>query len=394
MLPQLFLKKNEERRLLAGHLWVFSNEIDNKQSPLKNFSAGQHVNVCRQDGRILGSAYVNPHSLISARIYSARANQILDQVFIQEKLQAALDLRESLYPTAFYRLCHSEGDFLPGLVVDRFGDYFSVQLNTFAMDGLRDEVIEALQSIVACKGIVLRNDSSLRELEGLPLTSEVVFGDIPETIEMQLPGQLFNVDLLSGQKTGWFYDQAENRRLMQAYVKSRSVLDVFSYSGSWTVAALAAGATQVTAVDRSAAALTTLEQNIALNAYSDQVSCIQSDAMQAIRQLKQEQAQYDVVIVDPPAFIKRKKDHKKGLGAYYDLNHSAMQLVKPGGIFISASCSFHLSASELQRSLLKAAQRLQRPLQILHQGQAGPDHPVHPAIAETNYLKAYFCRLL
>ncbi|MDH5232048.1 MAG: RlmI/RlmK family 23S rRNA methyltransferase, partial [Gammaproteobacteria bacterium] len=120
MLPQLFLKKNEERRLLAGHLWVFSNEIDNKQSPLKNFSAGQHVNVCRQDGRILGSAYVNPHSLISARIYSARANQILDQVFIQEKLQAALDLRESLYPTAFYRLCHSEGDFLPGLVVDRF----------------------------------------------------------------------------------------------------------------------------------------------------------------------------------------------------------------------------------------------------------------------------------
>ena len=393
-LAPLYLKKSEERRLRNGHLWIYSNEVDTKRSPLAEFQPGQQVVVVASSGKPLGVAYINPHSLICARLVSRSASQQLDQSLLVQRIQQALALRERLFDKPFYRLVYGESDLLPGLVVDRFGDVLVVQLNTAGMEVLRDEVVEALQSALNPAAILLRNDNSIRIQEGLESYIETAVGEVPDVVEIEENGTRFEVPLLSGQKTGWFYDHRLNRARAQDFSEGARVLDVFSYIGGWGVAAATAGAREVICVDSSAPALDMVGRNAELNGVADRVQGFQGDAFDALKELRLDNEKFDVVIVDPPAFIKRRKDMKKGGEAYRRLNQAAMQLLDKDGILISASCSYHLQHDTLRELLLKSSQHLNRDLQIIGQGHQGPDHPVHPAIIETDYIKCFFTRVV
>ncbi|MGE0082567.1 MAG: class I SAM-dependent rRNA methyltransferase [Thiohalomonadaceae bacterium] len=393
-LPALVLKKNEDRRLRAGHLWVFSNEVDTARSPLTAFAPGQMVRVTDTRGEALGSAYVNPNSLICARMVSRDADVVLDRSLLVHRLNVALSLRERVYPRPHYRLVHAESDGLPGLVVDRFGDVLVAQLNTAGMDSRRDEVIEALVKVLKPAGILLRNDTPARQLEGLPLGVETAWGSVPDSVRIEENGALFDVPLQGGQKTGWFYDHRDNRARMQRYVRGARVLDVFSYIGGWGIQAAVAGAKEVVLVEASEAALEHAGANAALNGVDDRVSGLLGDAFDALKSLRAAREHFDVVVVDPPAFIKRRKDAAEGIQAYRRINQAAMQLLGKDGILVSASCSYHLERATLLSLMDKSARHLDRSLQMLEQGGQGPDHPVHPAIPETDYLKCFIGRVV
>lgn len=390
----LRLKKNEERRLRAGHAWVFSNEVDVAATPVTGFEPGEPVTILAANGKFIGYGYANPHSLICARLVSRDRDHPLDGSLLVHRLNVALSLRQRVYGQPYYRLVYGESDGLPGLVVDRFGDVVVAQITTAGMERLKEAVVAALEKVLHPRVIVFRNDSHLRGLEGLDLYVEPALGEAPERVLVEENGARFEVPLLTGQKTGWFYDHRENRARMARYVKGLRVLDMFSYVGGWGIQAALAGAEQVTCVDASRPALDVLTHNAELNGVAGQVAAESGDAFEVLRQLRESREHYDVVILDPPAFIKRKKDLKEGVQAYRRLNQLAMQVLAKDGLLISASCSFHLRREMLQDVMLGAARHLDRSLQIVEQGHQGPDHPVHAAIPETDYLKAFVARVL
>ena len=389
----LKLRKNEERRLRAGHLWVFSNEVDTKATPLDQFHPGDQVQITDYKDKFLGHAYINPHSLICARLVSRDKKYALDQSLLTHRFKVALSLRERLFADPYYRMVFGESDALPGLVVDRFGDTLSVQITTAGMEAQKEAIIAALDKVLKPKSIILRNDSAVRQLEQLPSYVETALGDTPDTLKIIENGCQFLAPAMSGQKTGWFYDHRLNRERATHYVKGLRVLDVFSYMGAWGIPAATRGASEVYCIDASATALDQLEANAKLNNVADKLTTIQGDAFEALKALREDRQRFDVVLLDPPAFIKRRKDVKPGLEAYRRINQLAMQLLSRDGLLVSASCSHHLERSRLQQILLKNSRHLDRNLVLLEQGYQGPDHPIHPAIPETEYLKAFFCRV-
>lgn len=393
-LAPLKLKKNEERRITGGHLWVYSNEVDIAQTPLTDFSPGQSVAIMAHNGKCLGNGYVNPHSLICARMVSRDKKYHLDQSLITHRLKIALSLREGLFDYPCYRLVHGESDLLPGLVVDRYFDTLVVQLGTAGMEVLKEQVITALQKVLKPRAILLRNDGAIRKMEGLDSYIECVLGELPEQVELIENGVKFHAPLQGGQKTGWFYDHRMNRARMMSYVQGKRVLDIFSYIGGWGVQAAVAGADDVMCIDVSEKALDLVQHNGELNGVAEKMATLQGDAFDAMKALREEREHFDVIVLDPPAFIKRRKDIKEGTNAYRRVNQMAMQLLSKDGILISGSCSHHLSRDALQSVMQKSASHLDRNLQILEQGHQGPDHPVHPVIPETDYLKAIFSRVL
>lgn len=392
-LPELRLKKNEDRRLRAGHAWVYSNEIDTKQTPLKEFKVGQWCHVTNSRGRVLGTAYINPNTLICARLVSRFENQILDIPRLTQRIQEALRLRELVFSVPCYRLIFGESDAMPGLVVDRYYDVLVIQITTAGMDAIQDDIISTLTDVVKPNTILLRNDSSSRELEGLELYSKTVLGDLPDLVELEENNTRFVTSLEQGQKTGWFYDHRMNRLRMQDYVKDKRVLDVFSYVGAWGIQALQAGAKEVTCVDSSAFALDLAQQSAALNNRENDFNTIEGDAFDILKSLAEDKAKFDVVILDPPAFVKRRKDLKEGSLAYRRINRLAMNLIKNEGILISASCSYHLGREQLLNEIRQASYLANVQCQVLEQGHQGPDHPVHVAMKETDYLKSYICHI-
>lgn len=392
-LPELRLKKNEDRRIRAGHVWVYSNEVDNKQTPLKSFATGQWCHVTNSRGRVLGTAYINPNTLICARLVSRHEDQTLTKEILVRRIQAALSVRQQIFPKPCYRLVFGESDFLPGLVVDRYFDVLVVQVTTAGMDAIQEDIIEALSDVLKPKTILLRNDSRSRELEGLELYSKTVLGEAPEFAELEENNTRFITSLTQGQKTGWFYDHRLNRQRMQQYVNDKRVLDVFSYIGAWGIQALQAGAKEVTCVDSSAFALDLAQQSAALNNKQSALNCVEGDAFETLKSLAEDKEKYDVVILDPPAFIKRRKDLKEGSLAYRRINRLAMNLINKEGILISASCSYHLERQQLLNEIRQASYLANVECQVLEQGHQGPDHPVHPAMKETDYLKSYICRI-
>jgi 23S rRNA (cytosine1962-C5)-methyltransferase len=390
----LRLKKNEERRLRAGHLWVFSNEVDVAQTPLTEFEPGDAVEIQDFRGAPVGSGYVNPRSLICARLVSRSARRQLDGGLLRDRLARALALRQELYGgEPFYRLAFGESDGLPGLVVDRFGGILVAQITTVGMERVRDEVLGALEEVASPTGILWRNDTSSRELEGLESYVTTAAGEVPDETEIRENGVRFVVPLAGGQKTGWFYDHRQNRERMTRYVRKRRVLDLFSYAGGWGVQAAVAGAGEVLCVDSSEPALALAARSAALNGVGERVRTRQGDAFETLRDLRAEGERFDTLILDPPAFIKRRRDAQQGEKAYHRLNKLAMELLSPGGFLISASCSFHLSRDALLGVLLRASREVGRDLQVLEEGHQAADHPVHPAIPETSYLKAFIARV-
>jgi 23S rRNA (cytosine1962-C5)-methyltransferase len=390
----LRLSSNQDRRLRAGHLWVYSNEVDSEATPLKGFEPGQVVAIENAQGKWLGLGYVNPNSLICARLVTRVRGVAFDQSLLVHRIKVALALRERLYSAPFYRLLFGEADGVPGLVVDRYGDYLAVQLTTAGMERQREAVVAALVKVLRPLGILLRNDGSVRELEGLTRYVEPAYGSVPEPVVVQEGGCRFEVSLTHGQKTGWFYDQAANRDSFVRHVAGKRVLDVFSYVGAWSVRAAVAGAAAVTAVDASGQALEQVGRNAVLNGVADRVTTLQGDAFQVLRELRGQRARFDLVVLDPPAFIKRKKDLKEGMLAYRRLNEAALGLLERDGLLVTASCSFHMHADQLLASVQQAARHSDHSLQLLQQGQQSPDHPIHPAIPETAYLKAFCLRVL
>jgi len=390
----LRLKKNEDRRIRAGHVWIFSNEVDVVSTPLHGFESGQLVNFQDSSGKSLGNGYVNPRSLICGRLVSRDPGYVLGKSLLVHRLNVALSLRQRLFAKPFYRLAYSEGDGLPGLIVDRYGDTLVVQINTAGMERVKDEILIALQEVLRPARIVLRNDSSGRALEGLDDYVETVLGNAVDLVSLEENGVRFEAPILSGQKTGWFYDHRLNRARMQQYVGDKRVLDVFSYIGGWGVQAAVAGAAEVMCVDSSDAALAQLAHNASLNQVASRIRSQTGDAFEVLKGLRAERERFDVVILDPPAFIKRKKDFHAGQTAYQRLNQAAMQLLSKDGILVSASCSYHLTRENLKQTLLQTSRHVDRQLLVLEQGHQGPDHPLLPAVAETEYLKSFICRVL
>jgi 23S rRNA (cytosine1962-C5)-methyltransferase len=389
-LPALRLKRNEDRRLQSGHLWVFSNEVDIQQTPLTKFDSGALVRVIAHNDRALGLAYVNPQALICARLLGTWT--LPDASWFTGRIRHALALRERLYAQPYYRLVYGESDGLPGLVIDRFGATCVVQIATAGMERQKDAIRQALVEVLNPEALLFKNDSGARAMEGLAPYVEYAVGHAAETVQVLEDGLQFSAPLLDGQKTGWFFDQAANRRALGKYIRPGArVLDVFSYVGAWGVRAARSGAGEVWCVDSSASALELAASNAGRNGLT--VRTRKGDAFDVLEELIAEQARFDVVVLDPPAFAKRKKDLPKAQGAYRRLNQLALQLMAPEGILVSCSCSYHLSAEELQDAVAKAARGAAKQVQILEGGGQAPDHPVHPAISETRYLKAYFCRV-
>ncbi|HYN79527.1 MAG TPA: class I SAM-dependent rRNA methyltransferase [Lamprocystis sp. (in: g-proteobacteria)] len=390
----LILRKDQERRLLAGHCWIYSNEVDTTASPLKTFTPGQAVEVLSDHERWIGHGYVNPHSLICARLVSRQHNHPLGPALWVSRIRDALALRERLYRRPFYRLIFGESDGLPGLVVDRYDDLLAVQFTTAGMERVRGEVLAALEQVLRPRAMVLRNDTSVREQEGLTQGVESVLGEPADSLILTEQDLDFEVAPLSGQKTGWFFDQAENRARLARFGVGSRVLDVCSYSGAWGLRAAALGADEVTCVDSSLTALERVAANAERNRLGARVRALQGDAFDVLRGLRDEGRLFDTVILDPPAFIKRRKDEKEGAQAYARLNRLGVELLAPGGLLITSSCSFHMNRDDFLRTVGQAGRRAERSLQLLETGQQGPDPPVHPAIPETAYLKTLFLRAL
>ena len=389
-LRTLRLKRNEDRRLHAGHLWVFSNEVDTQQTPLTRFAPGELVRVLAHNDKALGLAYVNPKSLISARLLGTW--QMPDIAWFAARIRTALALRERLYGHPYYRLVYGESDALPGLIIDRYGSRCVVQLGTAGMEALRPVIQTALLDVLGCEAVLFKNDGGARELEGLPSYVEAGVGEGLGQGMVVEDGLEFGVPLAEGQKTGWFFDQAANRRALVKYIRPGArVLDVFSYVGAWGVRAARSGAAAVLCVDSSAAALELATDNGARNRV--EIAVRKGDAFDVLEALAAEGMLFDVVIVDPPAFAKRRKDLPKALAAYKRLNQLALQVLNDDGILVSCSCSYHVSAEDLQDAIARAARATNKLVQIVEAGGQAPDHPVHPAIPETRYLKAYFCRV-
>jgi 23S rRNA (cytosine1962-C5)-methyltransferase len=392
VLPELRLKRGEDRRINAGHPWVFSNEVDIARTPLTSLAAGAPVRLVSSHDKFLGYAYVNPRSLICARIMSRDPDSPIGYSLIVHRLNVALALRQRLSEEPYGRLVFGESDQLPGLVLDRFDDVIVGQIATAGMEALRPAVEAAVRKVLNPRVLYWKNDSGARELEQLPAFSGAAFGEPGAQLRIREAGIDFNAPLAEGQKTGWFYDQVANRARLATFLpQGARVLDVCSYVGAWSITALKHGAGRATCVDASATALEFAKNNAVAAGLA--LETLRGDAFDVLKNLHESGEHFDAVILDPPAFIKRRKDIPQGQAAYRKLNQLAMNLLGREGLLVSCSCSYHLPEEQLLTAVQAAARHSARFAQVIAFGGQSPDHPVHPAIPESRYLKALFCRV-
>ena len=388
--PTLRLNPGQGRRLRAGAPWVFSNEIAMKPD-YRQMARGGLVSLEGDDGARLGTFMFNPHSLIAARLLDRDAAASIDVDWLRQRLHAAIVLRARVCDTAFHRLVHAEADGLPGLVIDRYDDVAVLQVNTAGMDRLTPLIVEALTGLLPLRAVVARNDSAARRQEGLAEGVALLFGT-DATAEVVEGGVRFPVDPMGGQKTGWYFDQRPNRDRVAALAKGARVLDVFCHVGAFGLRCALAGASDVTLVDSSAATLAQAETAAALNGVADRVHIRRDDAFDAMTALAGER--FDVVVCDPPAFTRSRKDADAGLRAYGRMARLAAPRVAPGGFLFVASCSYHAPLETWSAQIAFGLHRARREGRILFTGGAGPDHPVHPHLPETAYLKTQLIQLI
>ncbi len=393
--PALFLKRGEDKRLREGHLWVFSNEVDVARSPLTEFEPGEIAAILDHAGKPIGIGYVNPASLIAARLVVRGVAHGLDRSsLIVHRLNVALALLALFYAEPYYRRVFGESDGLPGLALALFGDVIVGQTTTAGMERLKDAVAEAIVKVLKPRQLWWKNDASIRALENLPSYADLGYGEYGPPPIVREGGLTFEVDPVGGQKTGWFYDQRENRDRLSRLVAGRRVLDMFSYLGAWGLRAAAFGASDVVCVDASQAAVDAIGRNAERNDLAARVRAVRADAFDHLKALREARERFDVVILDPPAFVKRKKDVAEGRLAYRRLSELGMQVLAKDGVLVTCSCSYHMPRAALLDAVQQGARHLDRSVQMLVQLQQGPDHPVHPAIPETDYLKGFICRVL
>jgi 23S rRNA (cytosine1962-C5)-methyltransferase len=380
----LILKRGEDRRVRGGHPWIFSNEVESYAGDIED---GDVVDVTDSRGAFLGQAYVNRHSLISARMIS-RSRGPIDMAFFVKRFERARKFREMLYPgESATRLIYGESDQLPGLVVDRYGDYLAVQVLTLGMEQQLDFIRPALEKVFAPKGVVYVGDSQLRTLEGLELKREVWFGDVPERIAITVGGFPLEIDLLGGQKTGLFLDQRENRKRAEARAQGRKALDVFCYQAEWALHLARGGASSVMAIDSSEPALKLARANVERAGYQEQIQIVRGVAFDEMRKIEREGQRFGLIVLDPPALVKSRRHVAAGARAYREMNRTAMGMLEEDGILVTCSCSHHMDDSMFKQVLLEAARLARRPMRILEWAGEAPDHPQLLAVPETHYLK-------
>lgn len=390
------LKNGHDQRVRAGHPWIFSNEIADDVSRLE---PGGVVDVCDAAGRFLGRGYANPASLISVRLLTRDSADDIDSAeFYANRIKAALRLRDAVVPgRRAYRLIASEADFLPGLVIDRFDDVLAVQIHTLGMERRADLVRAALVETLAPVGVALRNDASVRLLEGLSQESRLWWGEVPERVPFvagAVNGRALTLyaDVLGGQKTGFFFDQAENRAFAAARSAGMRVLDVYANTGAWAVGAMLGGAEDALAIEVNPRTVELIEANAALNGLT--VRTVAADAREHMATLARGGERFDAVFLDPPAFAKNRKKAGVALHAYRDVNRAAMTLLRPGGLLYTSSCSFHILEERFAFEVQAAARQCGRQLRQVRRGEQAPDHPVLPAIPESRYLKHHVYQVL
>jgi 23S rRNA (cytosine1962-C5)-methyltransferase len=393
--PTASLKPHREESLLNGHLWIFSGAL---QQPPHWIEAGGLVDVKSARGQFVARGYYNPHTDIAIRILTRDVEESIDAEFLQRRIRRAIALRQVFDPTQTNacRLIHSEGDGLPGLIVDRFADILVAQIHTAGMERLRPLLVEALMRETGARGLLFRNDIQSRKREGLEIEEPSVgAGEVPAQVTIRENGIQFLVDAWRGQKTGFFLDQRDQRQLSRKYAYGKRVLNCFSYTGGFSVyAALTSQETLVTSVDISAPALETACQNFALNGLDpDRHQFLVADVFDYLEEAHRNQEQFDVVVLDPPAFAKTQNARAQALNAYRRLNLLGMQVLRPGGILLTCSCSGVVSMKDLLDVLAQDARRLQRSVQFLETHKQSIDHPIHSAMPETAYLKAICCRV-
>jgi 23S rRNA (cytosine1962-C5)-methyltransferase len=383
--PVLKLRPKEGRRVRAGAPWVFSNEIV-MDPAAKTLAAGSLVTVQGDDGVVFGTGYFNPASLIAARLLDPKADAAIDVAFFIAALKRALARREALYDAPYYRLVHAEGDGLPGLAVDRFDDLCSVQVTTAGMEKLTPVLLEALDAVIAPKTVVLRNDTPSRSLEGLASYVRAAKGEMPERISLIENGVRYFADIGTGQKTGWYFDQRDNHAFVAKLAKNRTVLDAYCYAGGFGIAAAKNGAKDVTGIDSSQGALALAEEAAAANGVNARF--VKADVFEELERLASANEKFDVVIADPPPFVKSRKDLEPGAKAYRKLARLAASVVAPNGFLLLASCSHNIVLDRFALECAIGISRANRRGALIHQSGAGADHPVHPMLPETAYLKA------
>ena len=389
---KITLKKNEDRRVKAGHPWVFSNEISLLDGLCESGVAAELFDA---GGSLIGSGYYNPHSLIAFRLISRRREELDSPGFFEQRLSAALAHRRIIYPgLQTFRAVYGESDFLPGLVVDKYGKYLSVQFLSAGMERRQELLLGALRQVFLPKGIIARNDVSVRSLEGLEQKVEVLWGEIPELVEMNENGLRFMVDLRSGQKTGGFLDQKQNHLLLKDICAGKKVLDCFCYTGSWAVHAGAFGAATALGLDISARAVAQASRNAELNDLASILSFEECDAFDRLRSLKHEGQQFGVVIMDPPAFVKSKKNIAEATKGYLTVNRRALELLEPGGYLITCSCSYHMGREAFREILIQAARLAHREVRLVATCSQAPDHPVLLSFPESEYLKCFVLQVV
>lgn len=384
-LPRIFLKPGGDKRVGHGHPWAYSNEV-RMDAEAKALAAGQLVELARVDGKALGVGTFNARSLISFRMLD-RGSAAIDQGWIERRLAAALALRERLFDTPHYRLVHAEADGLPGLIVDRFGDVVVVQAGTAGMETLTDAIVGAIDAVLSPRAIVLKNEGGFRALEGLETYTRIAKGTLDGAVPTAENGLTYFADPLEGQKTGWFFDQRDNHAFVRRLAAGKHTLDLYSYGGGFAVAAAAGGALSVRVVDRSQGALALAEKAGQANGLADRLTFAEADAFAELERLGDSGERFGLVVCDPPAFVKSKKDLQAGLKGYRKLARMAARLVEPGGFLCIASCSHNVEPAAFARELAIGIERAGRTGRILREAGAAPDHPVHPLLPETGYLK-------
>lgn len=383
--PLIKLRPKEGRRLRAGAPWVFSNEIV-MDAAAKALAPGSVVNVQGDDGIAFGTGYFNAASLIAVRLLDPKPDAKIDAAFFTIALQRALARREALYDAPYYRLVHAEGDGLPGLAVDRFGDLCSVQVTTAGMEKLTPVLLEALDAVVAPKTVVLRNDTPSRALEGLDSYVRAAKGGMPERISLVENGVRYFADIGTGQKTGWYFDQRDNHAFVAKLAKGRTVLDAYCYAGGFGIAAAKNGAKDVIGIDSSQGALALAEESAAANGVKARF--VKADVFEELERRAAANEKFDVVIADPPPFVKSRKDLEPGAKAYRKLARLAAAVTAPNGFLLLASCSHNIAPDRFALECAIGISRANRRASLIHQAGAGADHPVHPMLPETAYLKA------
>jgi 23S rRNA (cytosine1962-C5)-methyltransferase len=385
--PTVRLQPRHDARLRHGHPWAYSNEIA-MDAEAKAIPPGTAVTLTNAGGDRLGVGFFNPHTLIAARVLATDAATEIGKDFFLGKLRTAAALRDRLYPEPYYRLIHAEADGIPATVIDRMGDVFVVQLNAAGPERAADDILAAVIEAFSPKAIVLKNDSPARTLEGLATEIRLAHGALDGPVTLVENGAKFQIDPLEGQKTGWFYDQRDSRAFVARFCKDAKMLDAYCYGGGFGIAAAMGGATSVTLLDRSAGALAAASRSAALNGVRDRCATRQQDVFTALDEMADAKERFDVVVIDPPAFAKSRKDLPQAIQGYRKLVRQAARLVAPNGILFAASCSHNVGVPEFSEAVARGLADAGRTGRILRSAGAGPDHPVHPMLPESAYLKS------